>query len=448
MLPRFANPAAQLGAFRVAVCATLLCVVEPRIAAHYAAYPEALLAPPGFWRGVLQCESARSVWHAIVSAESVWIAYAVFVPACVMAMVGYRARWSQIAAVVAGGFVLSIAQFYGKVNHYNHLLWFAMLLAASPCADALAIDARREDERAHVRPREAYETPLRFAWALLVIIYFFPGLWKAVSVGPAWTESSNVVGILHAKWAETGHVPWMRLDRWPWLCAVIGVGTLVFELGFAPFTLLEKWPRRAAVFFGVLFHLGIWLAMDIRIGHVLVGYLALVDVSRWLGRRMDARPALAASMHAPRLARHNVRWPLWAIGAALIAGNIYDGVTHRDDWPLGMYPAFAWRAPAHHVTLEITAEFPDGSCRVLTPLDLARSTTPERAAATCNAALHDDAMRPARQRALWHVWCALDPALNRATRVRFERVARQVKPEALGMETERLVVGGWDVRAD
>lgn len=448
MFPRFANPAIQLGAFRVAVYVTLLCVVDPRIAAHYAAYPDVLLAPPGFWRGVLECESARHAWQAMVSVESVWVAYAAFIPACAMAMAGYRARWTQIIAIVSGGFVLSIAQFYGKVNHYNHLLWFAMLLAASPCADALAIDARRANERAHVCPRDAYGLPLRFVWALLVVIYFFPGLWKAVSVGTPWAESSNVVGILHAKWAETGHVPWMRLDRWSWLCGVIGVSTMVFELAFAPLTLAGTWPRRAAVVFGVLFHMGIWVAMDIRIGHVLVGYLALVDVSRWLGPRADVRSALAASTHVPRQARYNARWPVCAIGAALIAGNIYDGATRRDDWPLGMYPAFAWRAPADHVTLEITAEFPDGTKRVLTPLDLARFTTPERAAATCNAALHEDAMRPTRQRALWHVWCAQESTLERATRVRFERVARQVKPEALGMETERLVVGSLSFRPD
>jgi hypothetical protein len=120
---------------------------------------------------------------------------------------------------------------------------------------------------------------------------------------------------------------------------------------------------------------------------------------------------------------------------------MYDGVSRREDWPLGMYPAFAWRAPDHHVTLEIVAEFDDGARRVLTPLDLARYTTAERASATCLSAIHDDKMRPARQLALWRVWCELDPSLRDATRVRFERVVRQVKPEALGVETERRVVG-------
>ena len=78
---------------------------------------------------------------------------------------------------------------------------------------------------------------------------------------------------------------------------------------------------------------------------------------------------------------------------------------------------------------------------MLTPLDLARYTTPERAAATSLAAARDDADRGERQRAIWAVWTVLDPTLRGASRVRFERVVRLVKPEALGLETERAVIG-------
>lgn len=437
MPPRFANPAAQLAAFRVATYATLLLVVDPRIPAHYAAYPDVLLTPPGFWRDVLGPLWTRQLWHTLVTPELIWSLYAIFVPACVMAMLGFRTRAAQLVTIILGLILLGVAQFYGKVNHYHHLLWFAMLLGVSPGADVLAVDAVRRVALAPSRPRDAYELPLRFVWALLVVIYFFPGLWKLAWVGPAWASPTNVIGILHAKWAETGHVPWLRVDRWPWLCGAIGVATLVFELAFLPLTLAGKWPRRIVASLGVLFHLGIWLAMDIRIGHVLIGYLALIDVSRVFGPR-----AQGGVRDAPPRAKSSwPRWPVCVVGFALVAGNIYDGVSRREDWPLGMYPAFAWRAPDHHVTLEIVAEFDDGPRRVLTPLDLARYTTPERAAATCLSAIHDDAMRPARQFALWHVWCQLDPSLRNATRVRFERVVRQVKPEAASVEVERRVIG-------
>jgi hypothetical protein len=75
----------------------------------------------------------------------------------------------------------------------------------------------------------------------------------------------------------------------------------VFELAFLPLTMAGKWPRRIVASFGVLFHLGIWLAMDIRIGHVLVGYLALIDVSRVFG----ARGRSSVGRH---LANGAVRW--------------------------------------------------------------------------------------------------------------------------------------------
>ncbi len=454
MFPRFANPAAQLGVFRAATYAALLLVVDPRVAAHYAAYPDALLAPPGFWRGVLEGDWMAAAWGAIVSPHAGWIAYAAFVGAGAMAMVGYRARAAQVVAIVAGGFVLSIAQFYGKVNHYHHLLWFAMLLAASPCADVLSIDAVREAGRRAglaMRSREAYELPLRFVWGLLVLIYFFPGVWKLTEVGSAWATPANVIGILHAKWAETGRVPWVRVDHWPWLCGVIGVSTMAFENAFAPLTLAGRWPRRVAAAFGVLFHLSIWLVMDIRIGHVVVGYLALIDVSGVFRPICVAKDRCGVHDRATTTSPWP-RWPVYAVGIALIAGNVYDGVARREDWPLGMYPAFAWRAPMDHVTVEITAEWADGRRRVLTPLDLARYTTPERAAATSLMAANDDARagasRGERQRAIWAVWTALDPTLCDASRVRFERVARLVKPEALGVETERLVIGELDVQLE
>ena len=43
-------------------------------------------------------------------------------------MVGLFTRTSALFTTVLSFYVLGIPQFYGKVNHYHHLLWFAGIL--------------------------------------------------------------------------------------------------------------------------------------------------------------------------------------------------------------------------------------------------------------------------------------------------------------------------------
>lgn len=70
------------------------------------------------------------------------------------AMVGFRARTAAGIWAVLAVWTLGIPNLYGKVDHYHHLVWFAVLLASSPCADALSLDrARRRapNPTVHVR---------------------------------------------------------------------------------------------------------------------------------------------------------------------------------------------------------------------------------------------------------------------------------------------------------
>src|SRR6266446_439128 len=98
------------------------------------------------------------------------------------AMIGLFTRFSALLTTVLSFYVLAIPQLYGKVNHYHHLLWFAAILAASQCGDALSCDAilsawRRADHgvTAPPGPSHIYALPLRFIWLLLGVIYFFSG---------------------------------------------------------------------------------------------------------------------------------------------------------------------------------------------------------------------------------------------------------------------------------
>lgn len=89
--------------------------------------------------------------------------------------------------------------------------------------------------------------------------YFFAGLAKLVSSGPAWVTSDNLRWALYA--SGDSDLALFLADR-PWLAHALAAGTLLLELGF-PLVLLR--PRTAWVFVPgvVLLHAGIWMAMGL-----------------------------------------------------------------------------------------------------------------------------------------------------------------------------------------
>jgi hypothetical protein len=128
-----------------------------------------------------------------------WAALLLFRVACVATVLGCFTRVSAVLTVLAGAWSLAIPQLYGKLNHDHHVMWFAALLAVSPCADVLAIDAvraaRRRADRGAVDPpgpARAYALPIRVIWVLLGIVYFFPGFWKIWTTGFTWISADNL----------------------------------------------------------------------------------------------------------------------------------------------------------------------------------------------------------------------------------------------------------------
>lgn len=212
------------------------------------------------------------------------------------AMIGLFTRTSAWLTVILGVYVLGIPQFYGKVDHYHHILWFAAILAASRCADVLSLDAifmswKRAD-RGQVEPpslSRVYALPLRFVWLLLGILYFFPGFWKLWHSGFDWAFSDNLKYQLYAKWLELdGWMPLFRLDRYPVLYKLSAFGSILFELTFI---LLIIWPatRYIAAIGGLILHNSISLIMNISFLSLQKCYVAFFDwnaIFHWIGCRL------------------------------------------------------------------------------------------------------------------------------------------------------------------
>ena len=97
------------------------------------------------------------------------------------------------------------------------------ILAVSPCADVLSIDAVRASWKRADRgiteppePSQAYALPLRFVWLIMGVIYFSAGFWKVWTAGIAWGWSDNPRNLMYNKWMElSGWTPVFRIDHYP-----------------------------------------------------------------------------------------------------------------------------------------------------------------------------------------------------------------------------------------
>jgi predicted DCC family thiol-disulfide oxidoreductase YuxK len=217
---------------------------------------------------------------------------------CLTGMIGLCTRTSALLVTVSSFYVLGIPQFYGKVNHYHHLLWFAAILAASRCGDVFSCDAilaawRRADHGVTdpPGPSRLYALPLRFVWLLMGIIYFFAGFWKVWYVGVDWAWSDNLKFIMYAKWADLGGwTPVFRIDQYPVLCKLAALGAVGFEMSFV-FLIFSKRFRLFAPLGGLVFHTMTEIFMRISFRSLLRCYVAFFDwhaifhhIGRWLYR--------------------------------------------------------------------------------------------------------------------------------------------------------------------
>jgi predicted DCC family thiol-disulfide oxidoreductase YuxK len=278
----------NLAVFRIVVFAATLHLFEFDSFVWYATLPRDLIVAPFGMETLLP--------HLPLDTTTAWAIGRLFQAACVAALVGLASRTSAMVAVVTGVYVLGLPQFYGKVDHYHHLLWFAAILAVSRCGDVWSVDAVvravRQAERETPRrpePSRAYAVPLRFAWLLLGMIYFFPGLWKVWNAGFEWVFSENLRMIMHLKWSEfPGWAPVFPIDEYPLLYQAGAAATIVFELSFVWLLFFPR-VRRALVVAGLGFHNGSAVFLRIPFVHVQLMYVSLLDwagMLRWAGARL------------------------------------------------------------------------------------------------------------------------------------------------------------------
>jgi hypothetical protein len=233
--------------------------------------------------------------HLPINPISVKIAAVLLLVCSATGFLGIFCRTSALACTILGLYALGIPQFYGKVNHDNHLIWFVAILAVSPCGDFFSLDAvaaawKRADRGIPDPPvaSRVYALPLRLVMLLMGVIYFFPGFWKLWQCGFDWFLTDNLPRQLHLfwTWSFDGHwLPPHRVDRHIVFSQIAGGATVVFEVSFI-FLMFSKKLRAMAALGGLVFHAATDRFMRISFLSLRVCYVALFDwasILRFLG---------------------------------------------------------------------------------------------------------------------------------------------------------------------
>ena len=290
-----------LAVFRIVMFGVLFVFITPDRIAWWAALPDALQAPPGTGIPVWPLVWRLSFWpdQPFSAGQLLWLGDIVRI-ICVVGMLGLGSRTCALLAA-AGAFVLiGVPQWYGKVDHHHHLVWFMLILACSRCGDALSIDAiihswRRADhgDTATAQAHASYCLLLVPVWGLMGAIYFFAGWWKLWTCGLDWAIGENFRWILYNHWHGAGRfLPVVRIDRWPTLYQLGALGAVLFEIGFV-FCVLFRRTRLPAAVVGFGFHLANTILLRITFWTLQWCYVVFVDWHRLLtalGRRLYRRP--------------------------------------------------------------------------------------------------------------------------------------------------------------
>src|SRR6516162_8030017 len=321
---RESGTALNLALLRIIVCVVLL--VKVPTFQFVTTLPPALPFPPFGFGWVVELITTNPI---VVG--SLW---GVFIAAGTCGAVGLWSRTSMWILGVLSVYIIGLKYCFIKIDHdLIHLPYASLLLATSCCGDVLSVDWLRRRgwdwtwfRRDAQAESNGYALPLRYFWLLIGLCYFFAGFWKVAACGPHWAFSDNLRNTMWGGWScfDDFH-PLFRLDRYPLLCRLAALATLVFELGFVfalPFRRLRPW----LCVLGIPFHAGIALIMGLNFWPLMVYYPTLIDWGRPLGP-----PGEPVAAPAPDR-------PLHGLGMGLAVGVTLAGLAHVNSWPFSVMP--------------------------------------------------------------------------------------------------------------
>lgn len=277
------DTAEALGMMRAGAFGFVLCEVLFTSVADLGRLPVTVLRPTGAMRLLPWGFYEWLLTPASMSAFK-WL----FVVALLAATVGALTSVSTKTAALLFLFYQGLLRSF---THFNHdempAAYILLVLAFVPCGDAFSLDALRGRRRMLPGASWVYGYPILLMRLLLAWSYFTSALVKLRVAGLGYLSADNLPTLAVSNSLDNLHDTHFRAGLWlpayreytPPLVAL----TVLWELLFP----LAVWFPRARVViltFGVLFHLGTLVFMNIFFPYHLAMYLVFVDWPRVVRR--------------------------------------------------------------------------------------------------------------------------------------------------------------------
>jgi hypothetical protein len=266
-----------LALYRIFYAAVYLIALFPRYS-WIAAYPDAFWDPP-----VGPFALARGFPSASVFTALEWsLAAALFA-----LLIGYRTRWASLAVgallIVGDGFVYSIL----PTSHLILAPLVPLVLAFSGWGSAWSIDALK---RRASRPQSSW--PITLLMLLIGLSFFHAGVAKAAG---GWLRSdASVVAWYVERFSRDAVGLQSALANWvsaapPTLHESMDRATVILETGMLVAVLIPK-VGRIFIAGAAIFHLGVFLLLDIEFAPLLLVYAVLLPWDRVAKRPRTIAP--------------------------------------------------------------------------------------------------------------------------------------------------------------
>lgn len=263
-----------------------------------------------------------------------WFCYAgAFVS--LMIVLGFRTRFFLFLNAILVFYVVATPNFFGKLWHEQIVIWISWILAFSPCADVLSLDAALKG-RSKPQAKPIYGYHLKIIWLHFGLIYFFAGFFKLWESGFAWALSDSMIRLVQIEWFEHfDTVSSWRVDKIPVLLKIGGLGVIMFEMAYL-FMLFKKRLKWVSVFGALAMHNFLGKVMYISFFSLLqVFYLVFIPWNWILTKIGLVSQSSEVQTVRPKFTSILILAPLIMLGM-----NAFCGVFMINSYPFSIYPVY------------------------------------------------------------------------------------------------------------
>lgn len=263
----------------------------------------------------------------------------IWVISCVFSFIGYKTKFFMAIAAIGTLYLFGVSQNFGKITHAHYFVWWAIILALSPCADVWSVDAWLKKRKGTINTAVAvhtkYALPIRMAWLFIGVAYFFPGFYKLWDCGFDWIFTDNLLNKMYYLWDMQGYIPSFRVDNFPAFVKFGAFFTIFIELSFIFLLFIPPFWRLLGVA-SILLHTFIWYFLGI-----FFMLLPLPAIFLFWSKNNN-KPALnrddIATTHVNTAFKESTH--LLKVCMLLLFLNVFCGVFKIDSWPVACFPLF------------------------------------------------------------------------------------------------------------